>query len=206
MATRLYLRNTVVASGAPPSGERFAALPVGTFKGTATENDEKLSLLTTKGTTETSRTLVSLAQETHQDNYLARFVSESLSAQTIAANTWSFGISTAQDSGFAESFFAISLYVYRPSTDTVVGYITDSDTPRGTEWANNKEGRTFTISGSAVMAQAGDVLVLEVWRHGVMRFKQQQTTITRSSISTRPRMSPRAVRRVLPATWRRPRT
>jgi hypothetical protein len=82
-----------------------------------------------------------------------------------AGNTWSFGISTAQDSGFAESFFAISLYVYRPSTDTVVGYITDSDTPRGTEWANNKEGRTFTISGSAVMAQAGDVLVLEVWRH-----------------------------------------
>jgi hypothetical protein len=173
MATRLYLRDTVVASGAPPAGERSAALPVGITNGPSSTNDEKLSLLTTKGTTEANRQVTQLTQDVHQDNYLARFVSESFAVQTIAANTWSFGLSCNGDSGLANSFFAISLYVYRPSTDTVVGYIYDADTALGAEWSSGKDGKTFTVSGSAITASMA-----------------------------RP-MSPRTVTRVPPATSRR---
>jgi hypothetical protein len=164
MATRLYLRN-VLAANAPTAGEKSTALPVGTAQLQTGANTQDRSLLLTKGTTQTSISLTGLGQTTHQDNYLARFTSLPLSAQTVTAQTWTFALALDEANAAANSQLAPCIYVWRPTGSTVVGFIIDSDTPIGVEWGASEDGIVATVSGAAVTAQLGDVVVLEVWRH-----------------------------------------
>src|SRR5574337_1774370 len=163
---KLYLR-AFTSTDDPTNGEKSTALPVGTFKGNSGTGFEDLSLSSIKGVATTSATevLSSLAQTAHQDNYIARFTSSPLAAQTIPAGTWTFALQTSEANNNANSFIIASVYVWRPSTSSVVGYIYDSDTPLGTRWGTTTTGRLVTISGSSVATQAGDVLVFEMWRH-----------------------------------------
>jgi len=164
--TRLYLRN-VTAANTPTAGEKSAALPAGTFKGNSGAGFEDLSLLTTKGTAQVSKAITSLAQTAHQDLYIARFTSGPLAAQTIPAQTWTLAVATSESNTNANTFTIVSLYVWRPGTSSVVGYIYDSDTALGVEWATTEDGQVLTFSGSSIAVQAGDVLVLEFWAHAV---------------------------------------
>lgn len=164
MATRLYLRN-VLAAGAPTAGKKSVALPVGTAGLQAGANTQDRSLLVTKGTAQTSIAFTGLGQTAHQDNYLARFASLPLSAQTVTAQTWTFALALNEANAAANSQLAPCVYVWRPGTTSVVGFIVDSDTPIGVEWGASEDGIVATASGAAVTAQFGDVLVLEVWRH-----------------------------------------
>lgn len=163
MPTRLFLR-ALTPDNSPGETERSTALPVGTFK------DFLLAvraLETTKGAAQTSGGSASLAQTAHQDNFFTSFTSDPLTTQTIAANTWTIAIAVSEANTNANSFLVLSLYVFRPSTGSVVGFIYDSDTALGVEWAAAEDGQVITFSGVSVVASAGDVLVLEVWRHGV---------------------------------------
>lgn len=164
-AVKLYLV-AIDAANFPSVGEKSAALPVGSFKGTLDASKQRLSLSTTKGvlTTAANSPLTSLAQTAHQDNYIARFSSAALQAQTFGAGTWTFAF-TSVGSINGNAFATVSLYVWNPTGSSVRGYIYDSDTPMGTEWGANPTGRVVTFTGVNVAASAGDVLVIEVWTH-----------------------------------------
>lgn len=164
MPTTLYLRD-LTATDPPTAGEKSTALPVGTFKGNSGAGFEDLALRTAKGAAQTSKALSSLSQTAHQDNYIARFTSPALEAQTIAANTWTLAVATAEGNANANSFTIASIYVWRPSTSAVVGFIYDSDTALGSEWGGTEDGQVLSPVGVAVVAVANDVLVLCFWRH-----------------------------------------
>jgi hypothetical protein len=166
VATRLYLRN-VLQVRTPSYGKKSTVLPVGTADLNSGTDWEDLSLSLTKGTAQNSKTINSLAQSTHQDIYVARFTSDPLDGQDILANTWTLGLATSEANLAANSFTVLSVYVFRPSTQAVVGFIYDSDTPLGVEWGTTENGQVPTVAGSLVTAQKGDVLILEVWAHSV---------------------------------------
>lgn len=160
MATTLYLRN-LTPDNSPGETENSTALPVGTFSDFAIS---ARTLDVSIGTAQTSVAGSSLAQTAHQDNFFTSFSSFGLDAQTISANTWTLGLATSEGNLQANSFTICSIYVFREPS-TVVGFIYDSDTALGVEWAVGEDGQVLTISGSAVTAQAGDYIVFEMWRH-----------------------------------------
>lgn len=108
----------------------------------------------------------SLAQTTHQDAFFQKWASNALAAQTISANTWTLAVQLKEDNTAHNAFFVGSIYVWR-NPSTVVGFIYDSDTPVGSEFATSATGQVLSLTGSAVTALAGDFIVFEFWRHAV---------------------------------------
>jgi hypothetical protein len=159
MATKLYFRN-VTSPYAPTAGTKSTALPDGTDN-SLTENDSQSLLLTTA--TDVRVSITSLAQSTRQSGRFARFTSDRLASQTISANTWDYTLRNRHGNNFANAYKAGSIYVWRPSTSSVVGYVYDSNAEIGSVWTTNFTNDSSNISGSAVTATNGDVLVIEVW-------------------------------------------
>lgn len=157
MATRLFTRGTTAPIGLT-TGDKSTALPVGTDGGDFNQN---LALLRTNQATQTDYTYASLAQTAQQSAMIARHSSGELKAQTINANTWTLLFEGNESNGAANAFLAVSVYVWRPSTSSVVGFIRDSATTLGVEFAGANQ--TVTFAGSAVTVQEGDILVLEAW-------------------------------------------
>ena len=165
MPTTFYLRN-LLAANPPSAAEKSTALPVDTQgANNAAGTDETRSLDTAKGVAQTSLAKNSDAVTAARDNYLCRFTSAGLAAQAIAAATWTIALALNEGNAAANSFLNLSVYVWRPSTQAVVGFIYDSHTNIGVEWGNTEDGQVITFSGSAVTTALNDVLVLEVWRH-----------------------------------------
>jgi hypothetical protein len=160
MATRLYFRDDT-SSNAPTAGSKSTALPDGTDN-SLTANDSQ-SLLLTEGTSNTTVSITTLAQLARQSGRFARFTSEPLASQTISANTWDYTLRNRLSNSLANAYKAGSIYVWRPSTSSVVGYVYDSNAEIGTVWTNNFTNDSSNITGSAVTATNGDVLVIEVW-------------------------------------------
>lgn len=161
MASRLYL--TDAASTIPFSGEQSSVLPVGTFSSFFSFIE---TLSTVPGSLENSIGGSSIAQVAHQDNFFNAFALGPLGGQIIPAQTWSFRIKCSEGDLNANSFLALSLYIYRPGTG-VSAYIYDSDTPLSTEWSTTEAARTGTFSGASASAANNDYLILEVWRHAI---------------------------------------
>jgi len=159
MATRLYFRDET-SSNAPTAGSKSTALPDGTDN-SLTANDSQSLLLTTA--TDVQVNITTLAQSTRQSGRFARFTSDLLASQTISANTWNYTLRSRESNNFADAYKAGSIYVWRPSTSSVVGYVYDSNAQIGSEWTTNFTNDSSNISGSAVTATNGDVLVIEVW-------------------------------------------
>jgi hypothetical protein len=168
VATRLYLRDTP-SREAPPGASRSAALKGQGHDWGGLEGKPFIdrSLLTVRGETlpESVFTMNSLAHTDHDDQAMARFTSRKLAAQTISANTWTIAVALSEAAIAANSELMVSVYVWRPLDQTVVGYIWDAHTVLGAEWAATLDGIVSTFAGSAVVASAGDVIALEVWRH-----------------------------------------
>lgn len=169
MATRLYLRAALAATS-PTAGNQSTTYPQASpvlFNANSGTGFEDLSLSTTKGTAQTSKALNSQASTAAgQDFYVARFSSEALAAQTIAANTWTFAMAHSEANVNANNYHVFaSLYVWRPSTTAVVGYVYDGGNVIGgsVEMAATEDGRVGTQAMSAVTAAAGDILVYECW-------------------------------------------
>jgi len=162
MATRLYLRN-LTPTDSPGETERSAVLPVvgGRDAGIAIK-----ALNTAKGAAQVSITYNSFANADHNDDFFTSFSSDALAAGDVTAQTWSLGIAFSEGNAAANSGLVISLYVFRPSSSSVVGYVRDSDSQLGPEWGATEDGIVASFAGSAVSGvQDGDILVLEVWRH-----------------------------------------
>ena len=163
MATRLYFRETTnLNTNYPTTGDKSTALPVGTDGGDFNQNQD-LSLLAMFNLVPgpSNLTYSSLAQTAQQSAMIARFTSPRLRAQTVNANTWTVAFTANESNAAANAFLAVSAYIWRPSTSSVVGFIRDSATTLGVEFNNSLQ--TVTFSGSAVTAEAGDILVVEAW-------------------------------------------
>jgi hypothetical protein len=160
MATRLYFRD-VTSVDAPTAGSKSTALPNGTDN-SLTANDSQSLLLTTGGSN-VQVDITSLGQTARQSGRFARFTSDALAAQTISANTWDYTLRNRTSAAASNAYKAGSIYVWRPSTSSVVGYVYDSNAEIGTPWTTNFTNDSSNISGSSVTATNGDVLVCEVW-------------------------------------------
>lgn len=175
MATKFYLRD-LTAAASPTSGDKSAALPSGTLVANSGAGFEDLSLSLTPGTGSSSKIVTLANQTTAQSAYVARFSSDPVTVTSIAANTWTVALRGDEASTNNNAFFALSMYVWRPSTNAVVGYIYDNIASKGTEVAGT--GQVFTVAGSAVNnLQAGDIVVMEVWFQATMS-KKGSTTAT----------------------------
>jgi hypothetical protein len=159
MATRLYFRDET-SSNAPTAGTKSTALPNGTDN-SLTANDSQSLLLTTG--TDIQVDITTLGQTARQSGRFARFTSEPLASQTISANTWNYTLRNREANNNANAYKAASIYVWRPSTSAVVGYVYDSNAEIGIEWTTIFTNDSSNITGSAVTATNGDVLVIEVW-------------------------------------------
>lgn len=160
MATRLYF-NDATSLNPPTSGTKSTALPDGTDNSLTANDSQSLSL--EQGTTNTTVSITTLAQTTRQSGRFARFTSNELATQTISANTWDYTLRNRTSNAASNTFKAASIYVWRPSTSSLVGYVYDSSAELGSSWVTNYTTDTTNISGSSVSILNGDVLVCEVW-------------------------------------------
>jgi hypothetical protein len=90
-----------------------------------------------------------------------------MAAQTIAANTWTWNHAVRQGNN-TQKFAGIGayLYVWTPSTGTLVGWINQGSSSGGavlTSAAGTITVEMTTFSGSSVTCSQGDVLILEAW-------------------------------------------
>jgi len=171
MATRLYFRD-IVSPDTPTAGSKSVALPTGT-NNSLTANDNE-SLLLTQGS-DVQVDITSLGQTARQSARFARFTSEPLASQTISANTWNYTLRNREANNNANAYKAASIYVWRPSTSAVVGYVYDSNAEIGIEWTTNFTNDSSNITGSAVTATNGEVLVCEVWYTAAQGAAKQYT-------------------------------
>jgi hypothetical protein len=160
MATRLFFA-VDTSPYAPTAGSKSVALPSGTDNSNTVDDSE--SLLLTANNTATTITIDSVAQLSAQSGRFARFTSNRLFAQTINANTWTIAVDTREGNNNANTFLALSIYVWRPSTNTRVGFIYDSAAQVGIEWTTVLSTVTYTVSGSSIAVNEKDVIVVEIW-------------------------------------------
>lgn len=163
MTQKFYLRN-VTAADTPTAGKKSTAL-TSTQADNATGTEETRSLLAAKGTVQTSIPQTTDNTTTAEVGYHARFTSNPLQAGTLlGVGNWIMAMAINESNANSNFFLAFSLYFWRPSNNTVVGYIYDTDVAVGTEPPTSETGEVNTIVGVGVTIQEGDVLVLEVWR------------------------------------------
>ena len=104
-----------------------------------------------------------------QSDWMRRFVSAPLSAQTIAAGTWQFRAAIGTPSGPGlQSNVGVGAWTWRPSTGARITTIFDQTL--GYLGIGNNSGvfdtGVVSISGAAATVQSGDILVVEVWIDG----------------------------------------
>lgn len=170
MATKLYFHTELAdLPGTLPSTEQSSL--------TATTNGDaqtvNRTMDTTIGTAQASITNTTTASASALSSYFTKFVSPPINQSGIAANTWNYAYAVKEaniNANFpctgANQVVRINVYVWRPSTNTIVGTILDGNTAAtNSEGAANTEVSQYaTFSGSAVAgAQAGDVIICEVW-------------------------------------------
>ena len=115
---------------------------------------------------------------TQQSGLMGTWVSLPLAAQSIAAQTWTFGGFFGESSTNYNAQAVISILIYRPSTASIVATIYDASTLLGTEFAVTPAGVTFTVSGSAVSTNDGDLVICQVWWAGTVGMSGTNFTCT----------------------------
>lgn len=167
--TKYYPIATSTSRGAnEPSSEQSAVLPNGSSgpSGAYVDGPDFFEMGTAKTVVGTQNRVrfLSLGQVGRQSTFMAHGYYR-LGAQTIAAGTWRLATAVLTSDPLANAFFAASIYVWRPSTSSVVGYVYDATTELGTEWRGDftAESRLISLSGNSVTAANGDTLIFEIW-------------------------------------------
>jgi Concanavalin A-like lectin/glucanases superfamily len=170
MATRLYFHAALNTLSNLPTTEQSSL--------TADKNGDPQStnrlMDTTTGLSQTSVSLTTNATLSLQRYYFTAFASLPLSGITsITAQTWTYNYAAIQSntsgnfpaSSAASVAVRITLYVWRPSTQTKVGNILDGTGGFGRGTTGTVErNHAGTFTGSLVSGvQDGDVLIFEVW-------------------------------------------
>lgn len=164
----------IVADGVPSAGEKSTVLPVDTLQAdNATGVEETRSLLEDIGAAQTSIVQTSDATVSARDGYHARFTSLPLAAGTFGSGSWTIALGLQESNNQANAFTMASIYFWNGSS--VVGFVYDSHTSIGGEWANIETGKVNTITGSNVTIADGDVLVIEFWRSATQAMATART-------------------------------
>lgn len=164
MTQKFYFRNTQTNTH-PTSGEKSTTEPVAasTFGLTPTDRD----LSATKGASGTTQVTACNNTASAQNGCLGRWSSVPLAAGTYGSGTWTLAIQSIESNAGADAKFVLaSIYFWRPSNNTVVGFVSDSNTQVGVEFGNNttaRYGQVLSITGANVTISNGDLLVIEVW-------------------------------------------
>jgi len=168
--TKLYFHNaTSSVSGTLPTTKQGAYTTALVSVDAYTVNRSMSTTIGTSQTTQQSPTMSS----TNKTVYFTKFVSDTLTSTSIAADTWNYAFA-AQESAATGNFpvtttgaVNVTVYVWRPGTGTKIGTIMDGNSS-GTGFtepsSTNTEKSVFgTFTGSAVTCQAGDVIIMEVY-------------------------------------------
>lgn len=165
MATRFYLRNTTT-SNAPTTGKKSSANPKYTLgANNATTTEESYLMSTTIGASNATIAKNSDATTATRTQYMGRWTSEPLDAQSIASGTWTIALNLNEANTNADSFLTIAVYVADAGGSAISQTIYDSSTDLGAEWATTALGQVITFSGAAASSTFGQVLVVEVFRN-----------------------------------------
>src|SRR4249920_3389402 len=170
MVTRLYFHVALNPLANLPTLEQSSL----TSNGDAESQGINRLMDTIIGTAQVGLNLTSNATVSLQRYYFTTFISAPLSGiSSITAQTWTYNYAALQSTStgnFPASTAAsvpvrITLYVWRPSTQTKVGNILDGTggLGRGSS-ATVERSQVGTFSGALLSGiQDGDVLVFEVW-------------------------------------------
>jgi hypothetical protein len=167
MATRLFFRDEAHSlTGTLPSTEQSTATATWTATGATTLK----TLSTVKGGAQVNHPGTSGASTATQSGLLGRFVSQPLAgSKTVGGGSILMNVAESEGN-LASNFWinAMHVFVWRPSTNALVGTVRDSGGASlgGTEPTSASSVQVTHITGitsSAVSAQTGDVVVVEVW-------------------------------------------
>lgn len=170
MATKLYLHNatTTVGGTLPGATDLSTSTPNPTMTGASTNRVMDTDI----GAAEVSQTVATLGQTSLQRIWQRRFISPELDAQTLnftSAGDVTFAVGCQQSN--TNAFFNVTLFylaIWRPSTGAVVATLVDTPASGLVSGGGNvTTAKQFTVATgtlpSSGTAQAGDVLVLEIW-------------------------------------------
>jgi hypothetical protein len=168
MSTRLYLHDAArdVSSGSWPAGEQSASTADVTWTGANTLKTMDTSI----GAAQVDATASTLGQTASQKHFIRFFATTTFDVnQTVGGGTWTFNGGQAESSTAANfGLDGVCIYVWRPSTGAVVGYVKDVTldliAAPGSEAGVTETVSHWTFTTSAVSALAGDVLIAEVWQ------------------------------------------
>lgn len=164
MPTKIFFLNASNAlSGTFPTGEQSTR----TATVTATGANTLRTMTNRVGIAQSSLAVTTLANTTQQNAFMGFFCSLPLyNDYTVGGGSWILNVSNAE-SNLAANFFinSINVYVWRPSTGTVVGTVRDAAALGGAEpaAAGSQRVQTFTFTTSAISALKGDVIICELW-------------------------------------------
>jgi len=167
--TILYFSD-VVPSQAPTTGDKSTYMPgTGLFRDGWTP--EATWTTTVPPGPETIHSInVGPGYDGGISGFFGRFSSNPLIAQTIPAQNWTYGPKVGGNSNVQPRHVPV-MYVWRPSNNTVVGYIFDANyiPNNGVPWptSGGVQQQFQDFAGASVTAQAGDILVIETWSYGV---------------------------------------
>ena len=169
MVTRLYFRSTSNGLSNLPTNEQSSLTPTLTSDAVTVNK----TLDETIGDGQVGLVITSNATNTLQNLYFSRFVSPYLDMASLPAQTWTYNFATTQTNtsgnfpvSGSNKPVRVNCYVWRPSTQAIVGTVLDGNTSSTYDEiaANAKRVGTGTFSGAAVNSMTnGDVLVFEVW-------------------------------------------
>jgi hypothetical protein len=175
LATRLYLhRGSSTVGGTLPATTVSVSTTTPTWTPGTTNSSANTPLLTNRTMDETigASAQTSLAYTTDnvttdQKQPFLRWISPPLAAQTIASQAIDVQYGTSQSNTASSFAQAAVVAVWRPSTGAVVGRM-ENFSAGGGATGTTQGVRTINITAStSVTAQAGDVIVVEIWRNSV---------------------------------------
>lgn len=165
MPTKLYFHDaTNDQAGTYPTGEQSAR----TAEVTAAGANTLRKMNTTIGAAQVSQAATTMAQTTTQDTFWRFFTSPPLEGnQQVGNGNLRYNTADSESNLNANHWVeSINIYVWRPSNGTLVGFVRDAASLGASEPTSiNSEqvSHMATITGNAVNALDGDVVICEVW-------------------------------------------
>ncbi len=160
---KLYFHDAATPNaGTLPGASTLSATTPNVTAATAGTNRD---MNQTVGAAQASSALTTLAQTTLQKNWLRRFLSRPLAAQTLPTGVWTIQGGASESSTNSNMLpWGAVIKVWRPSTGTTVATLLDN-TVLGTVEPGTTETNISSATGSinGVAVNDGDILVVELW-------------------------------------------
>lgn len=156
MVTRLYLHNTANGTtGLPTTKQSTQSSAAGSAQAVTVNKN----MSTTIGTSQQSIAITTGGSSGYI--YWGRWVSDVISQTSIAANTWTFSFGYDSFWGSSDVGVVANIFVWRPTTTTKIGTISDTSTSQS--FSTTETGYKLTLTGSAVssITSGTDVLCVE---------------------------------------------